>query len=270
MLDRKYVFLPDPWLEGDWKVASGLPLKETWFTASDGVKLFGWHLSARESPGVLLWCHGNAGNMISRLESMKAFYRRGLSVFLFDYRGYGKSVGVPSEAGLYRDGIAAWDHLVRERNVPENRVVVFGRSLGAAVAAEVARSRPAAGLILEAAFPSIEAVARRMFGGMPAHLLLKSRFPLVETLGNVKAPVLVLHGDRDSMIPFEMGREVFRAAREPKRFYRIAGAAHNDTCEKGGAAYLEEIFGFVREWAGRPKGSDPRGESDELKGSDPG
>jgi len=248
VLDQQVVYFPAPWEDRNWSEFSGLPLEDVWFRAEDGVRLFGWFLQAPAggSNAVLLWAHGNAGNIIGRLEYLAELHRRGLSVFLFDYRGYGRSNGIPSEEGLYLDVLAAYDHLLNERKIPPARIVAFGRSLGAPVAGELARLRPVAGLILETPFPSIEAVARRVFRGLPAHLLLKSRFDLAVRLRDIHVPVLVLHGDRDTVIPLDLGRAVYEAANEPKEFVVISGADHNDTYLVGGETYFQHLLGFVR------------------------
>jgi fermentation-respiration switch protein FrsA (DUF1100 family) len=130
LLDQFFVYHPEPWKEGDWSAAGGVPLEDVWFQAPDGTKLFGWYAEQSAASPVLLWCHGNAGNMIHRLDNLRALYRLGLSVFLFDYRGYGRSQGRPSENGLYQDAIGAYDYLTRVRRIRPERLVIFGRSLG--------------------------------------------------------------------------------------------------------------------------------------------
>ncbi len=247
MLDQLFVYHPNPWTERDWAKASGLPLEEVWFKAEDGTKLFGWYVQSSASSPVLLWCHGNAGNIIHRLENLAELYRIGLSVFIFDYRGYGRSEGKPSEEGLYQDALAAYSYLVDRRGVRPERLVLFGRSLGASVAGEIASRKPAAGLILESPFPSIAAMARAHYGGLPMHWLLSGRFPLSERLARVTMPVLVIHGDYDTIVPIELGREVFAAAREPKSFYVIEGADHNNTYHVGGRAYFQRLARFIEE-----------------------
>jgi hypothetical protein len=247
LLDRQYVYFPAPWEPRDWAQASGLPLEEVWFRAKDGTRLFGWFLQAPPlAAAVLLWAHGNAGNIIHRLDPLAELHRRGLSVFIFDYRGYGRSKGTPSEEGLYLDALAAYDHLLNERKIPPARIIAYGSSLGAAVAGELARQRLVAGLILETPFPSVEAVARSAFRGLPAHLFVQARYELARRLGQVRVPVLVLHGDRDSMIPFELGRAVFDAANEPKEFVTVHGADHNDLHLVGGETYYQAILQFTR------------------------
>ncbi len=246
ILDQVFVFHPDPWKDRDWQAIGGLPLEDVWFTSADGTKLFGWYVENRATSGVILWCHGNAGNIINRLENLKLLYQSGLSVFLFDYRGYGKSQGRPSEEGLYQDALGAYDYLTRTRMIRPERLIIFGRSLGGAVAGELASQKPAAGLILESVFPSIEAVAKFHYGGLPVHWLLGANFKLMDRLPQLLLPKLVIHGDRDDIIPLELGRQVFEAAKPPKSFYLIEGADHNNTYQVGGAAYFRRWVEFVQ------------------------
>jgi fermentation-respiration switch protein FrsA (DUF1100 family) len=223
-----------------------LPLEEVWFQAADGVRLFGWYVETLTDRPVILWCHGNAGNITHRLENLKLLYQLGLSVFLFDYRGYGRSQGRPSEEGLYQDALGAHDYLTRTRMIRAERMVLFGRSLGGAVAGELAAQKPAAGLILESSFPSIEAVAKFHYGGLPVHWLLGADFKLIDRLPHLSLPKLIIHGDKDDIIPLELGRQVFEAAKPPKSFYLIEGADHNNTYQVGGAAYFERWAGFAQ------------------------
>jgi len=249
ILDQFFVYHPHPWIERDWARTSGLPLEDVWFQAEDGTKLFGWYVQASAASPVLLWCHGNAGNVIHRLDNLAELYRMGLSVFIFDYRGYGRSSGKPSEEGLYQDALAAYGYLAGTRGVRPERLILFGRSLGASVASEIAVQRPAAGLILESPFPSIAAMARVHYAGLPMHWLLSGRFLLAERLARVSMPVLVIHGDRDDIVPIALGREVFDAAREPKSFYVVEGADHNDTYRVGGRAYFQRLRQFIHDVA---------------------
>ena len=247
MLDRQYIYFPGPWEARDWKALSGLPLEEVWFAAKDGTRLFGWFLEPPDPYApVLVWAHGNAGNISHRLDPLAELYRRGLGIFLFDYRGYGLSQGDPSEEGLYLDVAAAYDFLATQKKIPAGRIIAYGTSLGGTVAGELACRREVAGLILETTFPSIEAVARSVFRGLPAHLLIRARFELGRRLKEVHVPVLVLHGDQDTMIPYELGRAVFDAAHEPKEFVTIRGADHNDLHLVGGEIYYEALLRFAR------------------------
>jgi fermentation-respiration switch protein FrsA (DUF1100 family) len=247
LLDQFFVYYPEPWQDRDWAKLSGLPLEDVSFQAADGVRLFGWYVETRADRPVMLWCHGNAGNIIHRLDNMKLLYQLGLSVFLFDYRGYGKSQAVrPSEEGLYHDAIGAYDYLTRIRKIRPERIVLFGRSLGAAVAGELAAQRPAGALILESSFPSIEAVAKYHYVGLPVHMLLGAEFRLVDRLPQLSLPKLIIHGDKDDIIPIELGRQVFDAAIPPKDWYAIPGADHNDTYQVGGGTYFRRLGEFIK------------------------
>ncbi len=246
-LDQFFVYYPEPWQDMDWAKLSGLPLEEVRFQAADGAQLFGWHVEAAADRPVMLWCHGNAGNISHRLENLRLLYQLGLSVFLFDYRGYGKSQRIrPSERGLYEDAYGAYDYLTRTRKIRPERIVLFGRSLGTTVAGELAVQRSAAALILESAFPSIEAVAKFHYGGLPVHWLLGAEHRLIDRLPQLSLPKLIIHGDKDDLIPIELGRQVFDAAISPKEWYVIQGANHNTTYHVGGVTYFRRIAMFVK------------------------
>jgi fermentation-respiration switch protein FrsA (DUF1100 family) len=246
LLDQFVVYHPEPWLEKDWARLSGLPLEEVWFPAADGARLFGWYVESSVTNAVLLWCHGNAGNIINRLDNLRELYRLGLSVFLFDYRGYGRSEGRPSEEGLYQDGFGAYEYVARIRRVRPDRLILFGRSLGAAVAGELAAQKPAAGLILESCFPSVEALAKFHYLGLPVHWLLGAKFRLIDRLPHISLPLLVIHGDRDDVVPLQLGRQVFEAAKEPKAFYVVRGADHNNVPFVGGSSYFAQLKTFIQ------------------------
>ena len=248
LLDQFFVYHPEPWEDRDWARLSGLPLEEIWFQAADGARLFGWYAEALADRPVILWCHGNAGNVINRLENLKLLYQTGLSVFLFDYRSYGRSQKLqPTEEGLYQDALGAYDYVTRTRLIHPERIVLFGRSLGAAVAGELAAQKPAAALILESAFPSIESVAKFHYGGLPVHWLLGAQFRLTDRLPHLSLPKLIIHGDRDDIIPMELGRQVFEAAKPPKEWYVIGGADHNNTYQVGGPAYFRRLAAFIEQ-----------------------
>jgi uncharacterized protein len=245
--DHLFIYHPEPWVDRDWARLSGLPLQNVSFEAADGTNLFGWFVPGPTLAPVLLWCHGNAGNIINRLENLIELHQTGLSVFLFDYRGYGRSAGKPSEPGLYQDALAACDYLTQVRRIRADRIVLFGRSLGAAVAGELASRRPAAGLILESSFPSVAALTQEHALGLPAHWLLVARFDLAERLAKLRLPILVIHGDRDRIIPLRFGKQVFQTAHAPKVFYVVAGADHNDLYLVGGKQYFLRLKEFADE-----------------------
>jgi len=245
MLDKFLVYQPSEWIERNWRQMSGLPLEEVWIQVTEEVRVFGWFVDAGPKKPVLLWCHGNAGNIAHRLENLFDLYRGGLSVFLFDYRGYGKSTGSPSESGLYADALASYEYLMRKRGVVPERLVIFGRSLGAAVAGEVATQRAAAGLILESAFPSMQSMADEHYLGLPANWFVDAEYNLSQKLSNIAVPTCIIHGEYDRIVPIALGRQVYESARHPKTWYMVPRAGHNDVPYLGGRSYYRQIFSFI-------------------------
>ena len=225
---------------------AGLPFQDHFFTSADGVRLHGWFIPHRDARATLVWFHGNAGNISHRVENIKLLHDRvKINIFIFDYRGYGRSAGSISEEGAYRDGAAALDFVRQQLAVEAKSLIIFGRSLGAAVAVEMALQFACRGLILETPFTSIRDMAKTVFPVLPIGLFLQTRFDVLEKIAQVKVPLLVLHGDRDDLVPYEHGQRVFAAARAPKEFYTIIGAKHNDTYLVGGEAYFERLRSFV-------------------------
>lgn len=245
MLDQFLVYYPAEWVERNWRQLSGLPLEEVWIRVSDEIRVFGWYVDAGPKKPVLLWCHGNAGNITHRLENLRDLYRQGVSAFLFDYRGYGKSTGLPSESGLYADALASYHYVTEGRGIAPEQLVIFGRSLGAAVAAEVATQRAAAGLILESAFPTMQAMADQHYLGLPANWFVKADYNLGEKLAKVTLPILIIHGDRDRIVPMTLGRQVYESASQPKSWYTVPGAGHNDVPFVGGDSYYRQLLKFI-------------------------
>jgi fermentation-respiration switch protein FrsA (DUF1100 family) len=229
----------------------GIAAESLFLETSDRVSIHAFYLPDRRGEGArarraLLYLHGNAGNASHRLPIAAQLAQLGSDVLLLDYRGYGLSQGRPSEAGVYADASAALAYLVEERGIPVERVVLFGSSLGGAVAVELARERPLAGVVLESTFTSVEDMARRMVGPLAR---LFGGFESVRRIAHLRAPLLFLHGDRDDIVPIEQGRALFAAAPEPKTFEVIAGAGHNDITLVGGAAYFARIGRFLDEVA---------------------
>lgn len=241
-VERSLIYYPTRRLEATPR-DHGLAFQEVRPTAEDGVRLHGWFVPGPRAV-TMLWCDGNAGNISHRLENLALMHRRfGMSVLIFDYRGYGESAGVPSEVGTYRDARAfrAWLH---GRNPDRAEpVVYFGRSLGAAVMTMLATEEPPAALVLETPFASVQAMANAVLPG--AGRFFRSRYDTLGRIAGVRAPVLVLHGDADDVVPYRQGRAVFEAAREPKTFFRIPGAHHNDTYFLGGEAYWRAWDDFL-------------------------
>jgi len=241
LLEEKFIFFPDSTVDVTPKDA-GLPFDDVFFTTGDGVRLNGWFVPYPGSKITLLWFHGNAGNISHRVENIKLLHAKvNINVFIFDYRGYGRSGGKVSEEGTYRDASAALEYLRSRGDVEPKGIIFFGRSLGAAVAADLAAREECLALILETTFVSIREMARAAFPFLPIGPLLRTRYDVVEKIAKVRAPLLVLHGDRDEVVPYEQGRRVFEAAREPKEFYTIRGAHHNDTYIAGGEDYFRAL-----------------------------
>lgn len=222
----------------------GLAFEDVTLTTEDGVALHGWWIPAERERAVLLFFHGNAGNIGDRLISIDVFRRLGLTVFIIDYRGYGRSEGKPSERGTYMDGEAAWEYLTTERNVAPERIVVFGRSLGAAVAAKVAAEHRPRALILESAFTSVPDMAASVFPLLPVRFLARTRYDNLKRVAEIACPLLVIHSRNDEIIPFAHAERLYAAANDPKRMLEIRHG-HNDGFVLSGALYLDGVAAFL-------------------------
>lgn len=224
----------------------GLEYQEHYFTTTDKVRLNGWFIPHPQASATMVWFHGNAGNISDRVDNIKLLHdKTRISIFIFDYRGYGRSPGSSSEATTYLDGEAAMEFVRAQLKVESKNLVIFGRSLGAAVAAEIATRHDSRAVILESPFVSIREMAKVILPALPIASLFSAKFDVVDKVGKINTPLLVLHGDQDEIIPYEQGQRVFAAAREPKRFYSIKGAGHNDTFIAGGNAYYEQLRSFI-------------------------
>jgi pimeloyl-ACP methyl ester carboxylesterase len=222
----------------------GLDAEERYLVTEDDVRIHAFFLRAPGATRGLLFLHGNAGNASHRLPNAGLLAELGAHVLLLDYRGYGQSEGRPSEAGVYADARAGWRELVEVEGLPEQRVVLFGRSLGGAVAVHLAHERRVGGVILESTFSSLEDAGRRMLGPLGAWLA-RGRFDSASKIARVGAPLLFFHGDRDDVVDLALGRRLFERAPEPKEFELLPGAGHNDTVAVGGAAYYAHIGRFL-------------------------
>ncbi len=204
----------------------GLAYEDVTVQTQDGVQLHGWYVppaQVTEASLTVLFFHGNAGNISHRLERLTLLHDLGLGVLMIDYRGYGRSEGHPSEHGTYRDAQAGWTYLTGQRGIDADRIIIFGHSLGGAVAAELAsRYRPRA-LVVEASFISVPEVAADHYPWLPVRWLARFRYDVRASLGQVRSPVLIVHGRADEVIPFHHGEALFAAAQEPKQFLEIDG-----------------------------------------------
>lgn len=247
LLENRFIYFPPRYPEGFSPPEDyGLRLEDVWFVTKDHVRLNAWFLRNPSSPKVLLWLHGNAENIGYDLSLLKVYARLGINVLALDYRGYGKSEGSPDEAGVYRDAEAAYDYLVEARHFQPEDVVVFGHSLGGAVAIDLAAHRKCGGLIVQSSFTTGREMARRIFLIPGFEYIPKSRFDSLRKIARVRVPILIVHGTRDAVVPFSMGQRLFQAAPEPKTFLPVEGAGHNDVAEAGGERYLERLRGFIR------------------------
>lgn len=227
-LEDKLIFIPSPYPEGEWQPA-GLPVVDAWFVSDDGFRLHGWYVPHPQPVAHILFCHGNAGNVTHRAEIMRQLHRRvRAAVLVFDYRGYGKSQGRPSEQGVLRDARAARRWLAQEAQIAETAVVLMGESLGGAVAVHLGAELPGRALILENTFTSLPDVAAWHFPWLPVRWLMRSQLDALAKISRCRGPVFQSHGERDSIVPYRLGRQLFEAAPEPKRFYTLSGADHND------------------------------------------
>ena len=223
----------------------GMTYKNLAIETKDGVHLHGWWIPAPSPKAVLLFFHGNAGNISHRLENLKLLQGLGLSCVIVDYRGYGMSQGSPNEKGFYLDALAAYGaaaHYAQGQQVP---LLVFGRSLGGAAALEVANGPAVKGVILESTFTNLGAMAKAVFHLPGSESLFSGRFDSLARIELVKAPLLFFHGDQDHIVPHRLGRELYERAGAPKEFVTLRGAGHNDTISIGGRAYLAKIADFV-------------------------
>lgn len=237
------IFYPDDFFIGDpadW----GMSFEDIYFPTSDGLTLHGWFVPG-EKEITWLWFHGNAGNISYRLENMKLLHHRlALNIFIFGYRGYGRSQGKPTEQGTYLDAEAALAYLHSRPDVNRDKIIFFGRSLGSAVAVELATKHRCLGLILESPPTSLVGLMRRLFPSLDQDEL-PIKYDSLSKIKHINVPLLVLHGDCDEVVPYRWGRELYEAANEPKRFYTIANAGHNDTYLVGGEGYIAAIHDFI-------------------------
>jgi fermentation-respiration switch protein FrsA (DUF1100 family) len=229
---------------------AGLAYEEVNIATADGETLHGWFIPANRPRAALLFLHGNAGNISHRVDSLALFNQLGLSSLIFDYRGYGRSTGKPSEQGTYRDAEAAWKYLVETRGVGSNDIVLFGESLGGAVAAYLAahnRHNAPRALIIASAFTSVPDLASELYSFVPARMLARFEYNTLEYVKKAACPVLVIHSPNDEIIPFEHGRHIYESANAPKQFLELRGghndgfALSRDRLRDGIGAFLDQI-----------------------------
>lgn len=222
----------------------GLDFEPVTLGTSDGEKLSAWWVPADKARGTVLICHGNAGNIASRLDYLQLFHGLGYSGFIMDYRGYGRSTGTPSEEGTYRDAAAAWRWLTAERGIKPGDIVVLGESLGGAVAARLAAGLSPRALVLQSAFVSVPELGADVYPFLPARLISRFSYDTLDALKSVKAPVLVAHSRQDDIVPFRHGQALFAAAKGEKRFLEMSGG-HNDAFLFARREWTDELEKFL-------------------------
>lgn len=222
---------------------AGLDYEDVSIQTSDGITLHGWYVPGR-SDRVLLFFHGNAGNISHRLDSIRQFNTLGLSVLIIDYRGYGQSGGGITEAGIYRDAEAAWLYLTQTLDVADNDIVVFGRSLGASVAARLAADERPLALVVESSFTSVPDIAQELYPWLPARWLSRLQHATSDYVREVRCPVLVIHSRDDEIIPFHHGEAIYDAAPEPRTLLALNGT-HNDAFIRDERVYLAGLRNFL-------------------------
>lgn len=228
---------------------AGMDYQDVLIETTDEVILHGWFV-AGQSSRVLLFFHGNAGNISHRLESIRQFRDLGLSVLIIDYRGYGQSGGSTTEEGIYRDADAAWRYLTEDRGIAAGEIVIFGRSLGASVAAWLASQQRPLALIVESSFTSVPDVARELYPWLPVRWLSRFSHATIDYVRGVRSPVLVSHSRDDEIIPFHHGEAIFAAANEPRTFLELRGS-HNDAFLRDQRIYMEGVRSFLAELPAR-------------------
>ncbi len=232
----------------------GLVYESVEITTADNETLHGWFMpasAATAAKGTVLFFHGNAGNISYRLDYLAMLAELGYDTFIFDYRGYGRSSGSPSESGTYLDAQAAWHYLTVTKGVPSARVVLFGESLGGAVAAWLAAHEKPGALVLASTFTSVPDMAAKIYPFLPARLLSRFEYNTLEYLRSVTCPVFIAHSPQDDIVPFEQGRALFQAAPEPKQFLELQGG-HNDSFIFMQKPWIKALADFIGAKLGAP------------------
>ncbi len=251
--EERLIFFPRPYPQGEWQPA-GLAIEDAWTKSADGVSIHGWYLEHPDPRAVVLFAHGNAGNITGRDDVLRDLHALGASALVFDYRGYGRSAGTPHEAGILADARAARTWLAQRAGIAESQIVLAGESLGGGVQVDLAAADGARGLILLSTFDSLPDVAANIYPWwIPVKLLMRTRLDSASKIAAYQGPLLQVHGTRDSIVPIACARRLFAAAGEPKRWVEIPGGDHNDPA---GPQTLRAIDEFL---AGLPDGADRDG-----------
>jgi hypothetical protein len=243
LFQSKYVFAPYREIEAR-PSEIGLDYEDIKFDSIDGIKLAGWYVPAKvKTKYIILFCHGNAGNLSHLMSTLKIFHALDLDTFIFDYRGYGESEGVPSEQGTYNDALSAWRYLVIKRGIPPEKIIIFGRSLGGSIAAWLAKRHTPKALVIESTFISMEALFKDIYPYLPIKLLLRYKYKTQEYLKDVSCRVLVVHSPQDELIPFSHAQTLYEGISSDKTFLQISGD-HIDGFSMSKTVYINGLRGF--------------------------
>jgi fermentation-respiration switch protein FrsA (DUF1100 family) len=246
LYQSRLVFQPSRDLSATPKEA-GLSYEEVSFRGADGTELCGWFVPVGNARASVLFCHGNGGNISDRLDTISVLHGMGLDVFIFDYRGYGKSQGKPTEEGTYQDAEAAWKYLTEVRKVPPEKILIVGHSLGGPIAAHLASRHAPGALVLEGTFTSMGDLASHLYPWLPVRWLLGFKYDTAKYIAGHKYPLLVVHSGEDKVVPFKFGRRLYEGTNEPKRFLEITGT-HDEGFETSGRVYTDGWKKFLDEF----------------------
>ena len=239
--EQSLIFFPTRYPDGAWH-PSDLMFEDAEFRAADGTRLHGWFVPCDNGRAVILFSHGNGGNLSHRADILRELHRLRASVMIYDYRGYGRSEGSPDEPGVLADARAARAWLAKRAGIGDREIVQMGESLGGGVAVDLAAADGARGLVLISTFTSLPDVAAIHYPWLPARLLMRTRLDSLAKIANYHGPLLQIHGDADSIVPYTLGRRLFDATNEPKHFVTIRGADHNDPLN---AEFYREVDSFL-------------------------
>ncbi|MDZ7658405.1 alpha/beta hydrolase [Fodinibius sp.] len=223
----------------------GLSYEDVTFTTEDGVSLHGWYIPTSSNITVLYF-HGNAGNISGRLQTIQLLHNLGLNVFIFDYRGYGKSEGKPSEQGTYKDARAAWNYLVAEKDIDNDQIVIMGRSLGGAVGSWLAVQKQPAATILESTFTSAADLGADLYSWLPVRSIIRYDYNTLENVKQIRSPLFMAHSREDEIVPYEHGEKLFEVANEPKTFVELRGS-HGSGFWETGEKYRTALQEFLND-----------------------
>lgn len=235
---RRLIYFPDPTRHNPTELGL-VGVEEAILARPGGISIISWYTPAAKGQPTLLYFHGNGGNLAGRAERIATYQEAGIGVFMMSYRSYSGSTGSPNETDNVSDALAAYDALV-QRGVASSDIVLYGESLGSGVAVQVAVAREVGAVILDAPFTSLADVGAQVYPYLPVHLAIADRYDSLSRIARINAPLLIVHGTRDQVVPHDMGRQLYEAAAEPKTFASIAGAGHSDHDRYGSDQIIQD------------------------------